>query len=255
MGNTEHNVPGMCGVVEDGVLPGLFGYEAGQSCVGDHFAWFAENCCPKAYQDEADAKGISIHALLTQKAQTLRPGESGLLALDWWNGNRSILVDADLSGMFLGMTLLTKPEEMYRVLVESTAFGTRMIMDTFEKNGVQIGELYACGGIAEKNPFIMQIYADVTNREIKISSSPQAPALGAAMFGAVAAGHERGGFDTIQEIAQKFGKIKERVYKPIAGNVALYEKLFGEYAVLHDYFAKENNVMKRLKGIAKEWRK
>jgi len=252
LGHSEHNVPGMCGVVMDGVLPGFFGYEAGQSCVGDHFAWFVENCCPASYQREAAEQGLDIHELLTRKARVLKPAESGLIALDWWNGNRSILVDADLSGMFLGMALATKPEELYRALVEATAFGTRMIIDTFEKSGVRIDELYACGGIAEKNPFIMQIYADVTNREIKISASPQAPALGAAMFGAVAAGSARGGFDTIGEVAEKYGKIMERTYKPIAENIGPYDMLFREYAALHDYFARENNVMKRLKSIAKE---
>lgn len=250
LGDNERNVPGMCGVVEDGVLPGFFGYEAGQSCVGDHFAWFVENCCPANYLEEAKTKGVDIHQLLTEKADALKVGESGLIALDWWNGNRSILVDVDLTGMILGMSLLTKPEEIYRALIEATAYGTKMIIDTFEKNGVPIKELYACGGIAEKNAMIMQIYADVTGREIKISASAQAPALGAAMFGAVAAGAKNGGFDTIKEIAEKFGKIKDITYKPIKENQQVYTKLFAEYAILHDYFGRENDVMKRLKNIS-----
>lgn len=250
LGEKESNVPGMCGVVEDGVVPGYFGYEAGQSCVGDHFAWFVDNCCPKTYYDEAEGRGLNIHQLLTEKAEQLKVGESGLVALDWWNGNRSVLVDVDLTGMILGMSLLTKPEEIYRALIEATAYGTKIIIDTFEENGVPIDALYACGGIAEKNPMIMQIYSDVTNREIRISASPQAPALGAAMFGAVAAGAQRGGFDTIKDAAEKFGKIKDCVYKPIKENVEVYKQLFAEYKTLHDYFGKENNVMKRLKSIS-----
>jgi len=250
LGTEEHNVPGMCGVVEDGVIPGYLGYEAGQSCVGDHFAWFVDNCCPPEYFDEAKAKGVDIHQLMTEKADALNVGESGLVALDWWNGNRSVLVDVDLTGMMLGMTLLTKPEEIYRALIEATAYGTKMIIDTFAENGVPTKELYAAGGIAEKNAMIMQIYADVTGREIRISASPQAPALGSAMFGAVAAGADRGGFDTIEEIAKKFGKIKDIVYKPIRENTAVYEKLYAEYKTLHDYFGKDNDVMKRLKDIS-----
>ncbi|MDT8401744.1 MAG: ribulokinase [Bacteroidales bacterium] len=253
LGEKEINVPGMCGVVEDGIIEGYFGYEAGQSCVGDHFQWFVENCVPGEYFDEAEKKGREIHELLAERAAGLKPGESGLLALDWWNGNRSVLVDVDLSGMMLGMTLATKPEEIYRALVEATAFGTRMIIDTFQANGVPVNELYAAGGIAEKNPFIMQIYADVTNREIKISGSPQAPALGSAMFGAVAAGKDRGGYDNIFEAAKRMAKIRDRVYKPSPANVIAYDKLYNEYHTLHDYFGRGgNNVMKRLKDMKKQ---
>ncbi len=248
----EHMVPGMCGVVEDGVIPGYPGYEAGQACVGDHFEWIVENCIPASYSDEAKAKGMNIHAYLTEKAQALKVGQSGLIALDWWNGNRSVLVDADLSGMILGCTLITKPEEVYRALIEATAYGTRMIIETFEANGVPINELYACGGIAEKNAMIMQIYADVTNREIKISASPQAAALGSAMFGALAAGSNAGGFDSIIDAAKIMSKVKDFVYKPIPENVAVYDKLFAEYKTLHDYFGRGgNDVMKRLKDIKK----
>lgn len=143
-------VPGMCGVVEDGILPGYVGYEAGQSCVGDHFHWLIQHFVPEAYLKEAEAEGISIYELLSQKAGSLQIGESGLLALDWWNGNRSTLVDADLTGILLGMTLATKPEEIYRALVEATAYGTRIIIETFRQSGVPIEELYAAGGIAEK---------------------------------------------------------------------------------------------------------
>ncbi len=253
LGDIEKEVPGMCGVVEDGIIEGFFGYEAGQSCVGDHFQWFVENCTPSDYKAEADRRGIDMHALLTEKASALKPGESGLVALDWWNGNRSVLVDVDLTGMILGMTLTTKPEEIYRALIEATAYGTRMIIDTFEENGVPVNEFYAAGGIPEKNPFVMQIYADVINREIKISGSPQAPALGSAMFGAVAAGKKAGGFDTIQEAAAVMAKVKDYTYKPVPVNADAYKKLYAEYRLLHDYFGRgANDVMKRLKDIKKE---
>jgi L-ribulokinase len=252
LGNEEKIVPGMCGVVEDGIIPGYLGYEAGQSCVGDHFQWFIDNCVPTEYTNEAEQRGISIHKVLREKASKMKPGQSGLVALDWWNGNRSVLVDVDLSGMIIGCTLLTKPEEIYRALIEATAYGTRMIIDTFEENGVPITELYAAGGIAQKDEMMMQIYSDVTNREIRISASAQTPALGSAMFGAVAAGAQRGGYDSIVDAVKVMAKVRDRVYKPIAENVAIYEKLYQEYKILHDYFGRgENDVMKRLKDIKK----
>lgn len=250
MGKEEKMVPGMCGVVEDGVLPGFYGYEAGQSCVGDHFEWFVENCVPASYYKEAEERGMNIHQLLTEKASRLKVGESGLLALDWWNGNRSVLVDVDLTGLMLGMTLTTKPEEMYRALIEATAFGKNIIIENFEASGVPIDELYACGGISKKNSMMMQIYADVTNKEIFIGASDQTPALGSAMFGAVAAGKEKGGYDSIFEAAKIMGKVEERTYKPIPENVAAYRKLYEEFKQLHDYFGRgANDVMKRLKKI------
>jgi len=255
LGETEKEVPGMCGVAEDGIIEGFFGYEAGQSCVGDHFQWFVENCTPLEYKAEADARGIGTHELLTEKASALRPGSSGLVALDWWNGNRSVLVDVDLTGLIVGMTLSTKPEEIYRALIEATAYGTRMIIDTFEESGVPVSEFYAAGGIAEKNPFVMQIYADVLGREIKISGSPQAPALGSAMFGAVAAGRMAGGFDTIQEAAKVMAKVKDYTFRHNPENTAIYDRLYREYRLLHDHFGRGgNDVMKRLKKIKKEVR-
>jgi L-ribulokinase len=250
LGEEEKVVPGMCGVVEDGVIPGYMGYEAGQSCVGDHFEWFTENCVPLSYHDEAKDQNINIHQLLTDKAAKLQVGESGLLALDWWNGNRSTLVDADLTGVLLGATLLTKPEEIYRALIEATAYGTRMIIETFRHNGVPVAEVYAAGGIAEKNALMMQIYADVLNMDIKVSASSQTPALGSAMFGAVAAGKERGGYDSITDAAKDMGRVKDYIFKPIKANARVYEQLFNEYARLYDYFGRgANNVMKTLKKI------
>lgn len=250
LGKEEKIVPGMCGVVEDGVLPGFYGYEAGQSCVGDHFEWFVKQCLPKYVYEEAKGAGMGIHQYLTEEASRLKVGESGLLALDWWNGNRSVLVDVDLTGMILGMTLATKPHEIYRALIEATAYGKNMIIETFEEAGVPVNELYACGGISWKNKMMMQIYADVTNKPIKISASNQTPALGAAMFGAVAAGKEKGGYDTIFDAARVMGKVKDEVYLPIPENVAAYQKLYAEYKKLHDYFGRgDNDVMKRLKKI------
>jgi L-ribulokinase len=255
LGTEEHIVPGMCGYVEDGIIPGFFGYEAGQSCVGDHFAWFTEHCVPEPYMDEARKRGMDIHALLAEKAARLKPGESGLLALDWWNGNRSVLVDVDLTGLLVGATLLTKPEEIYRALIEATAYGTRIIVETFNKNGVPIHELVACGGLPEKNKLLMQIYADVTGLPIRVSASSQTPALGSAMFGAVAAGKGAGGYDSIYAAAKVMALLKEEKYIPIPENQIVYEKLYAEYILLHDYFGRgANNVMKRLKKIKTEVR-
>ena len=251
-GVEEKIVPGMCGVVEDGVLPGVFGYEAGQSCVGDHFDWFVSNCVPQEYMLQAEEKGVNIHELLTEKALKQKAGESGLLALDWWNGNRSVLVDTDLTGMILGVTLQTKPEELYRALIEATAYGTKMIVENFKKYGVPIGGLYACGGIANKNAMMMQIYADVTGHEIRIAKSAQSPALGSAMFGAVAAGKANGGYDSIADAAAEMGGVKDVVYRPNAEESATYQKLYEQYEVLHDYFGRgANDVMKALKSIKK----
>lgn len=254
LSDVEKLVPGICGVVEDGILPGCFGYEAGQSCVGDHFAWFIDNCLPAAYYEEAKAAGKNIHKYLREKAEKLAVGESGLVALDWWNGNRSILVDVDLTGIIVGMTLQTKPEEIYRALIEATAYGTRKIIETFRASGVTIDQFVASGGISQKDPLMMQIYADVIGIPVKIAGSAEGPALGAAIFGAVAAGSARGGYDTAMEAGQKMGKLKDVQYTPIPENQRMYDRLFAEYNILHDYFGKgTNDVMKRLKEIKKQY--
>jgi L-ribulokinase len=248
MGERELQVPGICGVVEDGILPGFYGYEAGQSCVGDHFAWFLQNCLPASYEEEAQRQGKGLHLFLREKAERLQPGESGLLALDWWNGNRSVLVDVDLTGMLLGMTLQTKPEEIYRALIEATAYGTRMIIENYRENGIPVEEFYASGGISQKDPLTMQIYADVIDMPIKIAGSHQGPALGSAIFGAVAAGAAAGGYDSVFDAARAMGSVKNTVYRPIPAHVEAYNALFAEYRRLHDYFGRgENDVMKRLK--------
>ncbi len=250
VGEREQIVPGMCGVVMDGILPNLPGFEAGQSCVGDHFQWFTENCVPESYENEARQRGISAHELLEGKAATLRPGESGLLALDWWNGNRSVLVDVDLTGLMLGMTLLTKPEETYRALIEAVAFGTRLIIETFNKHGVPIRELIATGGLPDRNKLLMQIYSDVTGLPIFIPEATQIGALGSAMHGALAAGSAAGGYDSIMDASARMARLRKESYHPVAARKAIYDKLFAEYVGLHDYFGRgPNDVMKRLKAI------
>lgn len=248
LGNEEHFVPGISGVVEDGVYPGFYGYEAGQAGVGDIFGWFVDNCVGSDYYHEAKSRGLDIHSYLMEKASLLSAGENGLIALDWWNGCRSTLVDADLTGMIVGMTLKTKAEEIYRALIEATAFATKKIIETFNNNGVPVHEFFASGGIAQKNPLAMQIYADVINMPVRIAKAAQGPALGSAIFAAVAAGSEVGGYDSIIEAGRKMGKVDGIVYTPEPGNVKMYEYLYEEYSLLHDYFGKGlNDVMKRLK--------
>jgi L-ribulokinase len=251
----ERTVPGMCGLVQDGIIPGFIGYEAGQSCVGDHFEWFIENAVPETYRQTARDRGCDIHDLLEERAARLRVGESGLLALDWWNGNRSVLVDATLSGLLVGATLATVPEEIYRALIEATAYGTRVIIETFEANGVPIHEIVACGGLADKSPLTLQIYADVTGRPFRTSASEQTPALGSAMFGSVAAGVDAGGHATIEDASAAMARLKEHVYEPNAAAHEVYDDLFREYVRLHEYFGRGGNdvmaVLKRLRADAR----
>ena len=221
------DVPGICGIVDGSILPGYFGLEAGQSAVGDIFNWFVN------YIQPGGSKAGS-HEALTEKATKLKPGQSGLLALDWNNGNRTILVDQRLTGLLLGQTLHTKPEEIYRALVEATAFGALTIINRFEEYGVKISEIINCGGISEKNPLIMQIYADVTGREMKISRSAQSCALGACIAGAVAAGKKAGGYDNFDDAQTAMCAIKDITFKPIPKNVEVYKKLYKLYKQLHD---------------------
>ncbi len=242
-------VDGMCGVVKGGVIPGLYGYEAGQSAVGDIFAWFVDNAVPPAYHAAAAEAGIGIHEYLEREAAKQQVGEHGLIALDWWNGNRSTLVDVDLNGMILGMTLATRAPDIYRALIEATAYGTREIIEAFEAEGVEVNELVAAGGLPEKNALLRQIYADVTGRTFKLSGSAQAPALGSAMHAAVAAGI----YPDIQAAAVKMGKLKDEVVEPIPENQLVYDKLYAEYRLLYDYFGRgSNDVMKRLKAIRRD---
>ena len=243
-GDTLREVPGMCGVVDGGITAGLWGYEAGQSGVGDIFNWFVTTCVPAAYTDEADERGISIHELLTEKAATQAVGEHGLVALDWHSGNRSVLVDHELSGLVLGQTLATRPEDTYRALLEATAFGTRVIVETFESAGVPVTELVVAGGLL-KNELLMQIYADVVNLPLSTIGSEQGPALGSAIHAAVAAG----AYDDVAAAARAMGRVNRGVYQPIPANVAAYDALYAEYRTLHDYFGRgTNQVMRRLRA-------
>ncbi|OIO75681.1 MAG: ribulokinase [Elusimicrobia bacterium CG1_02_37_114] len=242
------DIPGLCGIVDGSILPGYFGLEAGQSAVGDIFNWFTKNFIPKEYK-------VDVHRLLSQKMSKLRPGESGLLALDWNNGNRTILVDAKLTGLILGQTLHTTPEEIYRALIEATAFGAKVIINRFEEYGVKVEEIVNCGGIAEKNRLLMQIYADILGRPMKISRSAQTCALGAAIFGAVAAGKSMGGYETVESAQSAMCGLKDTVYRPNQKNRKTYEELFTLYRQLHDIFGTRGssynlfNVMKDLLKI------
>jgi L-ribulokinase len=234
------DIPGICGIVDGSILPGYIGLEAGQSAVGDIFNWFVNYIQP-------GGKAAGSHDTLTKKAAKLKPGQSGLLALDWNNGNRTILVDQRLTGLLLGQTLHTKPEEIYRALIEATAFGALTIINRFEEYGVKVSEVINCGGIAEKSPLLMQIYADVTGREMKVSRSAQSCALGAAISAAVTAG----GYKNIAEAQAAMCGIKKVTYKPIAENHAIYKRVYALYKQIHDAFGSGTlvNVMKELLSI------
>lgn len=247
MVNTETAVPvpGICALTDRGIFPDLCSMEAGQAGLGDCFDWFVTHCVPESYRQEAREKNMSIHQLLRSKAERLRPGQSRLVALDWWNGNRSILKNDGLSGLILGMNMQTRPEEIYRALIEATAFGLRVIVENYEQHGVAIGDICAAGGIAMKDPMLMQIYADVLNRTMTVGDSDQAGALGSAMYAAVAAG----AFPDIATAAARYAKPVKATYTPKAENVAIYDALYAEYRKLHDYFGMENKVMDRLYDI------
>ena len=239
-----HEVPGMCGVVEGGIVAGLWGYEAGQSGVGDIFGWFVKNGVPPEYHQRADAAGVTVHELLTELSRPQAVGEHGLLALDWHSGNRSVLVDHELSGLVVGQTLATRAEDTYRALLEATAFGTRTIIEAFNSSGVPVTELIIAGGLL-KNTLLMQIYADVTNLPLSTIASAQGPALGSAIHAAVAAG----AYPDVPAAAAAMGRADKAVYQPIAANVKAYDELFADYTQLHDYFGRGGtDVMHRLKA-------
>jgi len=235
-------VEGISGYVYEGILPGLYGYEAGQASMGDVFAWYTRMLSAFGRRHE------TIYTDLERKARKIKPGKCGLLALEWLNGCRTPLVDADLSGVIVGLTLATSAEEIYRTLLEATAFGTNRIIETFEKHGVRVDALYACGGLAERNKLLMQIMADITGREILLAASPHASALGAAMWGAVAAGSSKGGYDSIVEAAKRMARIKKERYTPNEESRQVYAELYREYVTLQEYFGRgANPVMKKLK--------
>ena len=241
-------VPGMCGVVDGGIVSGLYGYEAGQSGVGDIFAWYVNNQVPQRYFDEATKAGLSIHQYLTDLAAPQAVGAHGLVVLDWHSGNRSVLVDHELSGTILGLTLTTTTEEVYRSLLEATAFGTRIIVDTFAESGVPVKEFIVAGGLL-KNAFLMQLYSDVTRLPISTIDTDQGPALGSAIHAAVASGI----YANVNEAANAMGKVNKHVYMPNEERSQQYDLLYREYVELHDYFGRgANNVMKRLKQMKRE---
>jgi L-ribulokinase len=244
--DTLAEVPGICGVVADGITPGAWGYEAGQSGVGDIFAWYVEQCVPSAYHAQAAARGVNVHELLSEVAGQQAIGEHGLVVLDWHNGNRSVLVDHELSGVIVGQTLATTAPEVYRALFEATAFGTRTIIEAFEASGVAVNELVVAGGLLQ-NSLLMQIYSDVTRRPLSLIASDQGPALGAAMHAAVAAGD----YPDIHAASAVMGKVLSNVYVPDPGAAEAYDGLYAEYLRLHDYFGRGgNDVLHRLRAIS-----
>lgn len=236
-------IPGVSGVVADGIVPGLYAYEAGQPAVGDLLNWVSTQAVSADIL--AASGGRSCHNLLTQKAAALAPGESGLVMLDWFNGNRSILADTELSGVAAGLTLRTRPEELYRAAIEAVAFGQRAILENFRNHGMPVDTLYACGGIPQKNSLFMQIYADVLKMPITITDAEQLPATGAAIFAAVAAGAYENIFTASQAMHRPLGK----TYYPTAQNAPVYDRLYQLYMQLHQHFGQQSDLMHQLREI------
>jgi L-ribulokinase len=245
------DIPGLCGIVDGSILPGYYGLEAGQSAVGDIFLWFVNNLVPDSYGETIDEKFANMEA----KLSAMKPGATGLLALDWNNGNRTILVDVQLSGLILGQTLHTEAHEIYRALIEATAFGALTIIKRIEDYGVPVNEVINTGGLAVKNETLMQIYADILGKPLKVSASEQTCALGAALFGAAASGRL-----TLEDAQAKCCQVRERVYEPISENQVIYERLYALYRTLHDAFGTSgwdgrlDRVMKDLIAIRAETR-
>ena len=225
---------GICGAVRDALVPGYYALESGLAAVGDLFGWFVDEMTPASYKEEAEQEGLNLHAFLSKKAEQLKPGQSGVIALDWWNGNKTPFVNGELSGVLLGMTLHTKPEEIYRALIEATAFGTKRILDLYEANGASVDEIVVSGGIALKNPMLMQIYANVLGKTLKIAASDQAAALGSAVYAAIAAGKKAGGYDTYSEAVQHMSKVRENYYTPQEKCTEVYKKMYSIYCQFGD---------------------
>lgn len=244
----EREIPGICGVVKGGIIPGLYTYEAGQASCGDQLEWFLQNGVPGDYEQKAKSEGKNMHRFLSDLAKSKKPGESGLLALDWFNGNRSVLSDSSLRGMILGLTLRTKPEDIYRALIEGIAYGSKMILDTIMANGIPVKQVIASGGIAEKNEMFMQIYADIFNYPILVSNANMSAARGSAVYATVAAGI----YSDIHAASKALAVNTGKTYTPIPQNAEIYHRLYEEYRTLHDYFGKgKNHVMKRLDSLQK----
>jgi L-ribulokinase len=247
LSRTLHFFEGFAGVTKDGIVPGFYGYESGQSAVGDIFGWFANKIA-------RGKGGTEAFERLSRGAAELSAGESGLIALDWMNGNRSILMDAELNGMIVGLTLDSRPEEIYRALIEGTAFGTRIILGAYQQVGIPVHEVMVCGGLT-RDPLIMQIYADVLRLPVKVAASSQAVALGSCILGALAAGPERGGFKSMEEAIGRMTRPPAQVFIPDAASERAYEKLFEIYRRCHDLFGRQHtNVMKELKALKRQTR-
>jgi len=246
----EADIPGICGAAMDGILPGCLGYEAGQVCYGDHLDWLVRHFTPVAYLEEAQARGISAHELLSRKAAPLQPGQTGLMALDWWNGNRSILVDSGLRGVLIGLGLDTRAEEIYRALLEALAFGARMIVQNFERGGLPVDAVRATGGISQKNPLAMQIYADVLKLPVQVPKVQQGSAFGSAILAALAEPCCTLGYADVYTAMEHMMPKETVEYLPNPAHAAVYDTLFQEYERLHDYFGRgENPVLKKLAAI------
>ena len=250
LSDQPYSANGVVGAVRGAIIPGYYSLEAGIAAIGDMYGWFAEGFVPASYEREAESKGQNLHQLLSEKAAALQPGESGLLALDWWNGNKTPYVNGDLSGVLAGLTLQTKPEEIYRALIEATAFGTRMIMEEFMKSGAAVDEVIVSGGIPEKNPLVLRIFTDVLNRPVRVSASDQTAALGSAMYAAAAAGPEAGGYSSVTKAAETLARLKDEEYQPDPENAKTYDRLFGLYRELASCFdPKKMSVLTQLRKL------
>lgn len=251
--SAEVRMPGITGVVRDGVLPGWFGYEAGQAAVGDMFAWFLRTAVPRADAEAAERRGVSLYEYLEEQARGVAPGASGLLAFDWWNGNRSILGDTDLSGVLVGLTLSASSADVYRALLEGAALGTRRILDNFREHGVPIDRVTACGGLPQRSPLLMQIYADVLGLPVDVPASSEVPARGSAMFGAVAAGSRRGGFDSLAEAVDALASPLQQRFQPCPSAHAVYTDVYQVYRELYQRLGEDAApALHRLKSVRRE---
>lgn len=244
LSDEELSVDGICGYHRDSVVQGKITYESGQICFGDHFDWFVKNCVPASYTQKANELGISVHTYLTDLASAQKIGQHGLVALDWFNGNRSVLSDSNLSGLIIGLNLTTAPEDIYRAIIEANAFGCRVIIDNYQSGGIPVNKIIASGGIALKNPLLMQIMADVLNRPISVSESTQSAALGSAIYAACACDI----FPDIHTACKVCSAPIYKTYFPQPENVKEYDSLFKKYLYLHDLFGRQNpDFMKNLR--------
>ena len=243
---------GVCAIVRDGMVPGLYAYESGQPAVGDIFAWYAENGVPEAYRTKAEEKGVSLLTYLGECAERLKPGQSGLVALDWLNGNRSVLMDYHLTGVLAGLTLHTKPEEIYRALMEATAFGARKILESYENAGIAVKKVYGAGGLPQKSPLLMQIYADVLGREIAVPLVENSSAMGCCVCAAAALGAEDGGYGSVSEAISRMIRCESIHYRPIPEHTSVYDRLYQVYGGLHRLMGEETTLLHQLHDIQQD---